>query len=64
MLSMLGAMLEGTVVSLEVFFLTLILAIPLALPVALGYFPTTEMSEPNHCVVSLARVPSLAMASS
>jgi polar amino acid transport system permease protein len=36
MLKMLSAMLEGTVVSLEVFFLTLVFALPLALPVALG----------------------------
>jgi polar amino acid transport system permease protein len=36
MTKMLGAMLEGTVVSLEIFFLTLLFAVPLALPVALG----------------------------
>jgi polar amino acid transport system permease protein len=36
MAMMLQAMLEGTVVSLEIFFLTLLFAIPLALPVAFG----------------------------
>src|SRR5574337_51143 len=36
MVKMLQAMLEGSVVSLEIFFLTLALALPLALPVALG----------------------------
>jgi polar amino acid transport system permease protein len=33
---MLGAMLEGSLVSLEIFLLTLLFALPLALPVALG----------------------------
>jgi polar amino acid transport system permease protein len=36
MVKMLGAMLEGTVVSLEIFFLTLLFALPLALPLAFG----------------------------
>jgi polar amino acid transport system permease protein len=36
MLKMLEAMLGGTLVSLEVFFLTLAISVPLALPVALG----------------------------
>ncbi len=36
MLKMLEAMAQGTVVSLEVFFLTLLISVPLALPVALG----------------------------
>jgi polar amino acid transport system permease protein len=36
MVKMLGAMLEGSLVSLEVFFLTLLFAVPLALPIALG----------------------------
>jgi polar amino acid transport system permease protein len=36
MTKLLGAMLEGSVVSLEVFFLTLLFALPLALPVALA----------------------------
>lgn len=35
-IKMLSAMLDGSVTSLEVFFLTLIFSIPLALPVALG----------------------------
>ncbi|HUX12908.1 MAG TPA: amino acid ABC transporter permease [Spirochaetia bacterium] len=36
MAKLLGAMLTGTVVSLEIFFLTLVISLPLALPVALG----------------------------
>jgi polar amino acid transport system permease protein len=36
MVKMLGTMLEGSLVSLEVFSLTLLFALPLALPVALG----------------------------
>ncbi|HET8734305.1 MAG TPA: ABC transporter permease subunit, partial [Anaeromyxobacteraceae bacterium] len=36
MTKLLGAMLGGTVVSVEIFFLTLLFALPLALPVALG----------------------------
>jgi len=36
MLKMLEAMLQGTLVSIEVFFLTLLLSLPLALPIALG----------------------------
>lgn len=36
MVKLLGAMLEGSVVSLEIFFLTLLFALPLALPIALG----------------------------
>ena len=36
MLTMIGFMLQGVVVSLEVFFLTLIFSIPLALPVTFG----------------------------
>ena len=36
MVKMLGAMLEGSLVSLEIFFLTLLFALPLALPVAFG----------------------------
>ena len=35
-IKMLNAMLHGSVVSLEVFFLTLLFAIPLALPIAMG----------------------------
>lgn len=47
MARMLVSMLGGTIVSLEVFFLTLLFALPLALPVALG-----RMS-PNRLVSSL-----------
>ena len=36
MLNMIGYMLQGVIVSLEVFFLTLVFSIPLALPVAFG----------------------------
>ena len=36
MTKMLGAMLEGSLVSLEIFFLTLFFALPLALPIAFG----------------------------
>ena len=36
MVKMLGAMLEGSLVSLEIFFLTLFFALPLALPIAFG----------------------------
>jgi polar amino acid transport system permease protein len=36
MLKMLEAMLQGSLVSIEIFFLTLVISIPLALPVALG----------------------------
>jgi polar amino acid transport system permease protein len=36
MLGMIGTMLQGTVVSLEIFFLTLLFSLPLALPVAFG----------------------------
>jgi polar amino acid transport system permease protein len=36
MLDLIGAMLQGAVVSLEIFFLTLIFSLPLALPIAFG----------------------------
>jgi len=36
MIKMLEAMLQGTLISVEVFFLTLLLSLPLALPIALG----------------------------
>jgi polar amino acid transport system permease protein len=36
MLAMIGTMLQGAVVSLEVFFLTIVFSLPLALPVAFG----------------------------
>jgi polar amino acid transport system permease protein len=43
MVKMLGAMLEGSLVSLEVFFLTLVIALPLALPVALGRMSASRL---------------------
>jgi polar amino acid transport system permease protein len=36
MAKLLGQLLEGSVVSLEIFFLTLLFSIPLALPIAFG----------------------------
>ena len=43
MVKMLGAMLEGSIVSLEIFFLTLLFALPLALPVAFGRMSTRRL---------------------
>jgi polar amino acid transport system permease protein len=43
MVKLLAAMLDGTVVSLEVFFLTLLVALPLALPVALGRMSSSRL---------------------
>jgi polar amino acid transport system permease protein len=43
MLKMLGMMLEGTVVSLEIFFLTLVFALPLALPIAFGRMSSNRL---------------------
>jgi polar amino acid transport system permease protein len=43
MVKLLSAMLEGTVVSLEVFSLTLLFALPLALPVALGRMSSSRL---------------------
>jgi polar amino acid transport system permease protein len=43
MVKMLAAMLEGSLVSLEVFFLTLVFALPLALPVALGRMSSNRL---------------------
>jgi polar amino acid transport system permease protein len=43
MMKMLGAMLEGSLVSLEVFFLTLLFSLPLALPIALGRMSRTRL---------------------
>ena len=43
MTKMLGAMLEGSLVSLEIFFLTLLFALPLALPVALGRMSASRL---------------------
>ena len=43
MVKMLGAMLEGSIVSLEIFFLTLLFALPLALPIAFGRMSTRRL---------------------
>lgn len=43
MVKMLGAMLEGSIVSLEIFFLTLLFALPLALPVAFGRMSSNRL---------------------
>lgn len=43
MLKMLEAMLQGTVISLEVFVLTLLFALPLALPIAFGRMSRNRM---------------------
>ena len=43
MVKMLGAMLEGSIVSLEIFFLTLLFALPLALPVAFGRMSASRL---------------------
>ena len=43
MVKLLGAMLEGTLVSLEVFFLTLVFALPLALPIAFGRMSASRL---------------------
>ena len=42
-IKMLNAMLDGSVVSLEVFFLTLLFAIPLALPIAMGRMSRSKL---------------------
>ena len=42
-IKMLKAMLDGSVVSLEVFFLTLLFAIPLALPIAMGRMSRSKL---------------------
>jgi polar amino acid transport system permease protein len=43
MVKMLGAMLEGSIVSLEIFLLTLLFALPLALPVAFGRMSASRL---------------------
>ncbi len=56
MWKLLGQLLEGTVVSLEVFTLTLVLAIPLALPVALGRMSRNPLVRlPVHLYVQVMR---------
>ncbi|HET6436840.1 MAG TPA: amino acid ABC transporter permease [Anaeromyxobacter sp.] len=56
MLKMLGFMLEGTLVSLEVFSLTLMFALPLALPVALGRMSRSRLVRgPVHLYILVMR---------
>jgi polar amino acid transport system permease protein len=56
MVKMLGAMLEGTLVSLEIFFLTLVLAVPLALVVALGRMSASPLLRaPIHVYILVMR---------
>jgi polar amino acid transport system permease protein len=56
MTKLLGAMLEGTVVSLEIFFLTLLFAVPLALPIALGRMsPSRLLRGPIHGYILVMR---------
>jgi polar amino acid transport system permease protein len=56
MVKMLGAMLEGSVVSLEIFFLTLLFALPLALPVAFGRMsPRRLISAPVNAYILVMR---------
>lgn len=56
MLKLLGAMLGGTVVSLEVFFLTLLLSLPLALPIALGHMSGRRLVRvPVHLYILVMR---------
>jgi len=53
---LLGPMLEGSVVSLEVFFLTLLFALPLALPIALGRMSASRwVRGPIHLYVLVMR---------
>ena len=54
--TMIGPMLEGCVVSLEIFFLTLVFAIPLALVVALGRMsPSVLVRGPIHGYILVMR---------
>jgi polar amino acid transport system permease protein len=56
MWKLVGQLLEGTVVSLEVFTLTLLLAIPLALPVALGRMSRNPLVRaPVHLYIQVMR---------
>lgn len=56
MTKMLGAMLEGSVVSLEIFFLTLLFALPLALPIALGRMSASRwVRAPIHVYILVMR---------
>jgi polar amino acid transport system permease protein len=56
MVKLLEAMLGGTVVSLEIFFLTLLFALPLALPVALGRMSRSRLVRaPVHLYILVMR---------
>jgi polar amino acid transport system permease protein len=56
MVKMLGAMLEGSLVSLEIFFLTLVFAVPLALPIALGRMSGSRLVRaPLHAYILVMR---------
>jgi len=56
MQKLLGLMLEGSLVSLEVFFLTLLFALPLALPIALGRMsPSRLVRGPIHLYILVMR---------
>jgi polar amino acid transport system permease protein len=56
MVKLLAAMLEGTVVSLEVFALTLLFALPLALPIALGRMSRSALVRaPIHLYILVMR---------
>lgn len=56
MTKLLGQMLEGTIVSLEIFGLTLLFALPLALPVALGHMSRSRLvSVPLHLYILVMR---------
>jgi polar amino acid transport system permease protein len=56
MQKMLGAMLEGSLVSLAIFFLTLLFALPLALPVALGRMSRSRLVRgPIHAYILVMR---------
>jgi polar amino acid transport system permease protein len=56
MVKMLGAMLEGSLVSLEIFFLTLVFAVPLALPIALGRMSGSRLVRaPLHVYILVMR---------
>jgi polar amino acid transport system permease protein len=56
MLTLLATMLEGTLVSLEVFALTLLLSVPLALPIALGRMSRSALVRgPVHLYIRVMR---------
>jgi polar amino acid transport system permease protein len=56
MMKLLGPMLEGTLVSLEIFLLTLLFALPLALPVALGHMSASRLVRiPVHVYILVMR---------